>query len=507
MAGSADHLVMGVDIGTTAVKVLVLDPKTGQYVQARSREHQLYSERPGWAEESPEDWIAGMVEAVAALKGQVDLARVRAIGVSGMVPALLLLDQEHRVLRRSIQQSDGRTGEEVAEIGQRFSPSAIFDQTGSWPNQQHILPRLLWLRRHEPAIWDRISQVVGSYDYIRGWMTGQFGVEENWAIESGLFAWKSGQWMNDLLCEFEIPKAWFSAPIAPVTLAGTLQSEPAALLGVPAGIAVVGGSADHVASALAVGIDRPGDLLIKFGGAGDILYCTDRPEFHQKLYFDRHDLADLFLLNGCMAASGSLVRWLLDRIGAKESDLGELDRQAAAVAPGSDGIVVLPYFLGEKTPLFDPGARGVVFGLMLHHQNAHLFRAVLESVIYGFAHHIEVLEEAGHSIGRILATNGGARSQIWRQIAADVLGRPVQAFPDHPGSALGVAMVAGMGAGLLSPEQAIELGAAGMVTHVPDPAAHAVYREGYRLYRELYERTKPLLELSHHMSEKGGAAR
>ncbi len=489
------HWVLGIDIGTTATKALVLDVDTGVYHAATSHEYRLYSDHPGWAEADPEDWVAGMHEAVGLLRAArpESIVAVEAIAVCGMVPAVMVLDSRYRLLRRSIQQNDARTGKELAEIRQSTDTAKLFEVTGSVLNQQHVLPKLLWIRRHEPEVWAHVSHVLGSYDYVRGLLTGEFGLEANWAVESGCYDVTRNRWMSQYLNAFGIPEAWFGPVLESLAVAGGLDARVAQQWGMRPGTPVIVGSADHVASALSAGVEQEGDLLIKFGGAGDILYCTSKPQFHSQLYFDRHDLPGKYLLNGCMASSGSLVRWMLERLKADESMLPELDRQAAQVPSGSDGVVILPYFLGEKTPLFNPDARGAIFGLMLHHTDAHLFRATLESVIYGFRHHVEVLESAGYPIRRIFATNGGAKSSLWRQIASDCLNRPITAFPAHPGSAMGAAIVAAMGAGLFPDRPILDVIHTERVNHEPIAANAVLYDRAYYRYRELYERTKDLV--------------
>ncbi|MHB1955548.1 MAG: FGGY-family carbohydrate kinase [Sulfobacillus sp.] len=488
--------VMGIDIGTTAVKALILDVESGRYMAASSEEYPLYSEYAGWAEANPDDWIHGMNEAVGSLLSAYpqEVKSVSSVAVCGMVPALVLLDKDNRPVRRSIQQSDGRTVQELNDVRELMDLEALYRRTGSMLNQQHVVPKLLWIKKHEPQNWRRIRRIVGSYDYIRGLLVGKFAVESNWAVESGCFDILDKTWMDGYLQKLGIPTEWFGHVGESLDVAGYLNHQVAEHWGMQAEIPVMYGSADHVASALAAGVEKPGDLLIKFGGAGDILYCTDDPVFHPQLYFDKHDLPEKYLLNGCMAASGSLVRWFLERIKADDSLLPQLDHEASKVPPGSDGIVILPYFLGEKTPILNPSARGIVFGLMLHHTDAHLFRAVLESVIYGFRHHIDVITEAGHSINRVFATNGGAKSALWRQIAADTLQRPILAFPHHPGSAMGAAIVAAMGAGQFPHQSVLEVLETERVWHEPNPATKEIYDRGYFKYRTLYERTKDLLD-------------
>ena len=251
-----------------------------------------------------------------------------------------------------------------------------------------------------------------------------------------------------------------------------------------------------MASTLSAGIINEGDLLIKFGGAGDILYCTEEIATSPKLFFDYHIVPERYLVNGCMAASGSLVKWylgdILENYGGQA--LRELDEEASKLPPGSDGLVILPYFLGEKTPIFDPLARGMIFGLTLSHTRAHIFRACLEAVIYGFRHHIDTIREMGFRPAHIIATNGGSKSRFWCQIAADVLGETVTAYSSHPGSSLGVAFLAGMAAGVFTNWEQIHLFLKDPKVYEPDPDAHAIYDKSYQIYRALYPETKASME-------------
>lgn len=222
----------------------------------------------------------------------------------------------------------------------------------------------------------------------------------------------------------------------------------------------------------------------------------DEIETNEKLFFDYHIVPGKYLLNGCMAASGSLVKWFTKDIIHQDTPdvFDKLDIQAKKVPPASDGLIILPYFLGEKTPIFDPTARGVMFGLTLSHTNGHIFRAILESVIYGFRHHVEVLNEMGYRPERIMATNGGAKSKFWCQIAADVLGQTVISYPSHPGSALGVAFLAGMSAGIFHDWEQIRDFLTDYRVFEPNPEAVEIYNRSYPLYRNIYKQLKPSFE-------------
>jgi xylulokinase len=481
-------LALGIDIGTTAVKAVALD-RGGLVVGDASASHDLAAPHPGWAEADPRRWWQNVVTCVRALARAVTLQDIVAVGVSGMVPALVLLDADDQLLRPSIQQNDARTASEIEWLRQRLDGEGLFHATGQPWSQQLVAPRMLWLSRHEPAVHSRIRRVLGSYDYVTHRLTGEWSLEQNWALESGLWDSRQRRWLGPVLAEASLAETWLPPVRSPHEVVGRVSRVAAVETGLATGTPVIAGSADHVAAALAAGIGS-GDLVLKIGGAGDVLYGLDRFAPDPRLYIDYHDVPGQYLLNGCMAASGSLVKWLA---GICARDIGEpaqayarLDAEAATVPPGSDGLVILPYFVGEKTPVLDPSARGVCVGLTLHHGRGHLHRAVLEAVAYAFRHHVDVLEEGGHRIRSIRVTDGGARSALWRQIVSDVLGRPLaHAAGADRGSAHGVAIVAGAAVGLWgwqgpSPAQA------GGEVHQPEPAAASRYGALYRIYRDLY---------------------
>lgn len=488
--GMEDY-ILGIDIGTTSVKALLLSG-SGSIVDEASREHDLLSLHALWAEEDADTWWSNTLGAVGELtaRNADKLPCLRAIGCSGMVPAIVFLDENGMPLRNTIQQNDARAVKQIEAVTAALDQDTLFARTGGCTNQQHILPRILWVKENEPAVFARTRTVMGSYDYIAFKLTGVKQLEMNWAVESGSFDVHTGEWIGEHFRRFGIDPA-ILPPVSPSmqVIGHTLPG----VAGLPAGIPVISGSADHVASTLAAGIIEPGDLLIKFGGAGDILYCTDRVEPHPLLFFDYHIVPGRYLLNGCMASSGSLVKWYTrDILGLTDPDtFRKLDAEAAAVPPASDGLFVLPYFIGEKTPLFDPTARGVFVGLTLAHDRGAIFRAILESVIYGFRHHVDVLREAGWEIRRIYATNGGAKSRFWCQIAADVLGAEIVSFPAHPGSALGVAFLAGMAAGVFRDWEEVHRCLGERRVFSPVAENERIYNKAYPIFRGLYTALTP----------------
>lgn len=488
-----ERYVLGIDIGTTSVKA-VLVSSAGVLLDEENAAHDLLSLSAGWAEERAQDWWENTKTVILALtrRHPAEMAKIECIGCTGMVPAIVMLDKDGEPIRNTIQQNDARPVAEIEAIKKVLDQDELFRLTGGYTNQQHVLPRMMWVRNNEPEVFARLSHVLGSYDYIVYKLTGELSVEMNWAVESGLYDIRKNVWLTDMMKKFDFDPAWFPPANPSMRVVGKVTESAAKITGLAPGIPVIAGSADHVASTLSAGIVGEGDLLIKFGGAGDILYCTEDIKTDPRLFFDYHIVPGKYLVNGCMAASGSLVKWylsdILDSYGGET--LKQLDIEASKIPPASDGLIILPYFLGEKTPIFDPQARGMMFGLTLSHTKAHIFRACLEAVIYGFRHHIDIIREMGYAPAHIIATNGGSRSKFWCQIAADVLGTTVRAYPSHPGSALGVAFLAGMACGAFRSFDEIHLFLQDYKIYEPDPKASAIYEKAYRIYRDLYRQTE-----------------
>jgi xylulokinase len=482
--------LLGIDIGTTSTKMVIIDD-AGHMVAEASRPCTLSSLEPTWAEEDTEQWWQNLCAIAPEIlaKAGIQAGDVAGIGVSGMVPTLILTGSNGLALRPSIQQNDARAVEQIEAMQQQTDGAEILEKTGSAITQQSIGPKLLWLRQHEPQVIGQATHVMGSYDYIALRLTGNTSIERNWAIESGLFDFRRQDWDDSLLALSSIDRTWLGEVHWPADVIGQVSPEASAATGLQAGTPVVAGSADHIASAFSAGVREPGDLLVKLGGAGDILFCLDQAEMDPRLFLDYHVIPGKYLINGCMASSGSLIRWFRDQF-APDLDYSALDQEAALIAAGAEGLVLLPYFLGEKTPLNDPMARGTLVGLTLTHTRAHIYRAVLEGIAFGFRHHLVVLAEHGLVPKRVRLTNGGAHSQLWRQVTADVLGLPLEQVAHHPGSSLGAAFIAGKGVGIFQDWGEIEKYIQISTITQPNPENQRRYAELFKIYREVYENLK-----------------
>jgi len=487
MPSATEDVIVGLDIGTTSTIAIVMTP-SGEVLGSASRPATLSSPEPGFAEADPAQWWANarevLREALNATQG-----KPVAVSVTGMLPAVVPLDAEGAPLRASIQQSDARNSREVSDMRARLDETAFLARTGQGLTQQLVAPKLRWIERHEPEIFARIAHVVGSYDYLNYRLTGRLSIERNWALEAGFVDLADHELADDLVAESGLPRSAFPRLVSSHQRIGEVSAEAAAATGLPEGAPVFGGAADHIASALAAGLTEAGDVLLKFGGAGDIIAIADRPEPDRRLFLDYHLVPGLYAPNGCMASSGSMLRWLAALIGGG-ADLAELDAEAAAVPPGADGVRMLPYFLGEKTPIHDPYARGTVTGLSLGHGRGAIWRAALEAVACGFRHHLEVLTDSGRPARRLFASDGGSRSAVWMQIVADVCGDAVHTLGDSYGSSVGAAWVGAVAAGRASWDDVAAARRLGAI-YAPKAEAVAVYNRVYADYRALYESLKP----------------
>ena len=490
--------VLGLDIGTTSTIGVVLR-LPGEVLALASRPATLRAPHPGWAEEDPAEWwanVCALIPELLALAG-IDAPEIQAIGVAGMLPAVVLLDRDGSLIRPSVQQSDGRCGAEVEAMRAQWPEADFLRRAGNGVNQQLVGAKLRWIETHEPEAFARIATVFGSYDYINWRLTGVRAVECNWALEAGFVDISTHAFADDLIRFAHCPAGALPPLVRSDAILGAVTPEAARATGLAPGTPVVGGAADMIASALGAGVAAKGDILLKFGGAIDVLVATDRVAPDPRMFLDYHLVPGLFMPNGCMATGGSGLNWFAATFAGGERDAAaargltlhqHLDGLAAARPPGSDGLTTLPYLLGEKTPIHDPAARGVFAGLTLSHDLGHLWRALLESYAYAIRHHVEVLGEMGHASTRFLVSDGGSSSRVWMQIVADVLDFPLQQLSGHLGSCVGAAWTAAMGAGLADDwSGAARLARAGDII-VPDPVNAEIYRAGYARFRDLYRR-------------------
>lgn len=489
---------LGIDIGTTGTKTIILSATRGIVAQA-SRGSALHSEHSGYAEADPQQWYANVKETVRevlAVSG-VPGRDIAAIATTGMVPAVIPIDAAGVPLRYAILQNDARAHREVEKLAGALSHIDLTAITGSALTQQSVAPTAVWLRTHEPDVWSRTAHLVGSYDWMLMALGASAHVEQNWALESGLVT-IAGLPVDDVFDQAGLSRDILAPIVRPGTQVGKLSESAAQDLGLQAGVPLVVGGADHVLSAFAAGVEHNGDWLVKLGGAGDVLVASDSTVVDPRLYLDAHPVPGLWLPNGCMATSGSLIRWFQALIGGEE--LLQLDAEATSRGPAD--VLCLPYFLGEKSPLHDPQLRGSFAGLHLGHTRADMYRSVLEAIAFGFRHHADVFRSIGISLERVMITNGGSKSTLWKQIHSEVLGTEMYPVVDHPGASLGAALIAAVGVGVLDDWSDIRRFIVLDNAVQPDATNVAIYEEAYQEWLALGEAMRPI---SHRISRRTSA--
>ncbi|AQA01309.1 carbohydrate kinase [Mycobacterium sp. MS1601] len=479
---------IGIDIGTTGTKTVLLDTTSG-IVATATRETALHSPAPGFAEADTAQWYRNAVESIREVltASGVSPGSVGAVATSGMVPAVIPVDAAGKPLRYAILQNDARAHIEVGVLADALADVDLVTLTGSALTQQSVAPTLTWLREHEPEVYANATHWVGSYDWVLTALGAPVHVEQNWALESGLFS-VDGDIADVLFNAAELDPATVAPVHRPGTKVGELSRAAAEETGLVPGTALVVGGADHVLSAYAAGVNNPGDALVKLGGAGDILVASNTKVADKRLYLDAHPVPGRWLPNGCMATSGSLIRWFQSLIGG--AALTDLDDEAADRAPAE--ILCLPYFLGEKSPIHDPDLRGVFAGMHLGHTRADLYRSVLEAIAFGFRHHVDVFGDIGIPFTRVMITNGGSKSTLWKQIHADVLGHEMLPVWGHPGASLGAAVIAAIGVGDLDDWSDAARFIALEAPFVPDPARRDAYDAAYATWQELSTAMTPI---------------
>lgn len=496
--------LLGIDVSTTGAKALLLD-EAGNVAASASTEYPLSTPRPLWSEQNPEDWWEGARQSIdkALHSAGLDGEDVSAVGLTGQMHGLVLLDGQGRVLRPAILWNDQRTGAQCEEITRRAGGlEKLLTLTGNAVLPGFTAPKILWVREHEPEIYERAEKFLLPKDYVRYRLTGEYATEVSDASGTSLLDVRNRRWSDEMLAALEIPRSWMPALTESPEVSGTLSEQAARLTGLKPGTPVVGGGGDQAAQAVGSGIVRQGIISVTSGTSGVVFAHSERyaAEAQGRLHAFCHAVPGKWHVMGVMLSAGGSFRWFRDQLGetermaAAESGIDPyelLTREAAEVAPGSDGLVFLPYLTGERTPYPDPQARGAFVGITLRHTKAHLVRSVLEGVAFGLRDSLELIKSLGVPVEQVRASGGGARSAVWRQIQADVFGTELVLVNVVEGAAYGAALLAGVGGGAFaSVDQAVEATVCITNRTAPDPVNSSRYEQVYPVYRGLYPALK-----------------
>ena len=460
--------------------------------------------QPGWAEQDPEDWWNGTVASVRKVLAQsaVDPASILGIGLSGQMHGLVLLGDHRQVLRPSIIWCDQRTGEECAWIDRTIGTDRLMAAISNPMLPGFTAPKLIWVRNHEPDVWERVRTILLPKDYVRLRLTDEIAIEVSDAAGTALFNVAERRWADELFSDLGIPPEWLPSVCGSTEVVGEITRAVAEATGLREGTTVVGGGADNSCAAVGNGVISQGLGMVSIGSSGVVLAPCREPRVDpgSRVHTFNHSVPDLWYLMGVTQGAGLSLRWFRDQFGDAEQRQARLEGrdaydlmgdEAGASPPGSKGVIWLPYMQGERTPHLDPAARAVLFGLSTAHTRADVFRAVLEGVAYSLRDCFSIVREQGVTIEQVRLTGGGARSRLWRQIMADVMGIELVITRTEEGPALGAALMAAVGKGIY---RTIDEACAATISIVervePIPDRMALYDRGYELYRDLYPALK-----------------
>ena len=485
-------LYIGVDLGTSAVKLLLMDSK-GKIQKIVSKEYPLYFPHPGWSEQKPEDWFEKSMEGIKELTEECDKDQVAGISFGGQMHGLVALDKEDHVIRPAILWNDGRTGEETDYLNQVIGKEKLSQYTANIAFAGFTAPKILWMKKHEPENFAKISKIMLPKDYLAYKLSGSFCSDVSDASGMLLMDVKNRRWSKEMMnicgiTEEQLPKLYESYEVV-----GTLRPSIAKELRLPETVKVIAGAGDNAAAAVGTGTVGDGMCNISLGTSGTIFISSKNfgVDEHNALHSFAHADGNYHLM-GCMLSAASCNKWWNEDI-LKTTDFAA--EQAGITKLGENQVFYLPYLMGERSPHNDPDARATFIGMTMDTTREDMTQAVLEGVAFGLRDSLEVARSLGLQIERTKICGGGAKSPLWKKIIANVMDMKVDVIESEEGPALGGAMLAAVGCGEYPDVETIAAKMVKVVDTVePEPELVAKYEERYQKFRKIYPTVKGLFK-------------
>ena len=505
---------MGIDVGTTGTRAVIVRAD-GHVVGAATGDHQpMRMSKPGWAEQDPADWWEATVHAVRAALEAAGVAgsEIAAIGLSGQMHGVVLLDKTHAVLRPSLIWCDQRSQAQCDWITDKVGSDRLIRLVSNPALTGFSAPKILWVRDNEPEIFERAAQFLLPKDFVRFRLTGEFATDVSDASGTLLLDVTNRRWSAEMLGALEIDAKILPRVYESPEITGRITRETAIVTGLKAGTPVVGGGGDQASSAVGNGIVLPGLTSATLGTSGVIFTYTDAPKLDPqgRIHTFCHAVPGKWHVMGVTQGAGLSLRWFREQFGhseawyARETGVDSYDlfmKEAERIPPGSAGLLWLPYLMGERTPHLDARARGMWFGLTAGHTRGHLIRSILEGVAFSLRDSLEIFKELDIPVEQIRASGGGSRSFLWRQIQADIYGKELVTLRTSEGSAFGAALLAGVGAGIYSSVEESAREAIQIRECLAPLAANVqLYDRQYEVYRHLYPAVR---DLAHQLAALG----
>jgi len=499
----AKNYLLGIDIGTTGTRSLVIN-EDGSIIGSAVKEYPLYTPKPGWAEQEPEDWYDATIQTIKEVleKNEIKGSDIKAIGLSGQMHGSVFLDKNNEVIRPAILWCDQRTEPQCQEIYNIFGYENFIKLSYNKALPGFTSPKILWLRENESENYKKVYKILLPKDYVRFMISGVYATEVSDAAGMLLMDIKNRVWSNEILNGLEIDKNFLAELYESYEISSRVNEKTAKLTGLLAGTPIAGGGGDNAAGNVGSGIIRQGIISDSIGTSGVVFAHSDSPVYDPegRLHSFCHAVPGKWHLMGVTLSAAGSQKWYYDTFGPSKSIMQErpdlkkyklLDAQAEKVSAGSNGLIFLPYLSGERSPHGDAYARGVFFGISYVHGQDHFVRSIMEGVAFSQLDCLNLMRSLGINSDKIVLIGGGSRSKIWREIICDIFETPLITLKNEEGPAFGAALLGGVGCGLYkSVEEAVGKTVRQADEIKPNSGNFPIYRKTYDIYRSLYKDLK-----------------
>ena len=496
--------LLGIDIGTSSCKIVLFD-RDGNVKATETGEYKVYYPKEGWAEQDPDEWWNAVCESTKKVieKSGIDPSDIAGVGTDGQSWSAIALDREGNSLIRTPIWMDTRSGDICRRLRETMG-DRIFELSGNSLQPSYTTAKILWYKENHPEVYKNIRYILQSNSFIVYRLTGVISQDISQGYGLSCFDMKKGCWDNDMARDLNIPVDFLPEIYPCHQVVGKVTKKAAGLTGLKEGTPVVAGGLDAACGTLGTGVLEHGETQEQGGQAGGMSICLDHFAADPTLITSFHVVPDRWLLQGGTTGGAGVMRWITGNFGDYErtqeklrnmTDVAQFNELAEGVTPGSDGLIFLPYMAGERSPIWDPKAKGVWYGIDFTKTKAHFIRSAMEGGAFALRHNLEIAEKCGGEVKELRAMGGASLAHIWTQIKSDVTGKPITVCHSGTETSLGAALLAGAGTGVYeSFDEAVSLTVHTTRHHEPDPGNKEVYDRNYRIYRELYEDLKDLMD-------------
>jgi xylulokinase len=498
-------VLLGIDIGSSACKVAAFSIN-GTVLAQGNTEYAICYPQPGWAEQNPDEWWQAVCKATQEIlqSGKFRPGQVKGIGIDGQSWSAVPVDKKGKILYNTPIWMDTRAKEICDQISRQISEERLFETCGNPLQPSYTLPKILWYKKHLPDVYSKIDRILQSNSFIAFRLTGVYSQDLSQGYGFNCYDMHKSRWDTALCAELGVNPAFLPEIVPCHQVIGAVTAEAAEETGLAAGTPVVAGGVDCACATLGVGVIKPGQTQEQGGQAGGMSICIDSYKADKRLILSNHVVPGLWLLQGGTVGGGGVIKWFEKEFCAVERELAarqgsssyaEIDKEAEIINAGSDGLVFLPYMAGERSPIWDKNAKGVYYGIDFSKTRAHFARACMEGVAYSLKHNLDVAESVGVKADTLCAMGGAANSRLWTQIKADVTGKRIVVPSSDTATALGAAILAGVGTGIYRDfSDAVDKTVEIRREHTPDIEKQEACRKGYKIYLSLYENLKSLMD-------------